>query len=371
LRSPTQGRSGFKTHEDVERVFKPGTKAFAKSEETDWAGKMGPGVAMVESDRVTLDLLTSFPEVGTGDDPLAKHDFGRVELVLEQPGGARVTIGPVAYDRQTYEADAGVVELPLPAEVAPLLAEGSLLLVDAAGTVLLREIEVVQVETDDRNVYMDLEHVDGKPIAAGTMELRAFWKGQPIQSALTVGLQLFEDVMKPGTANSLNPLVVTACELTEGPTGWEESVVIPPGGRAPVTITSEKPGCFKVRFLPPPMKPDDAPLFQVEFFGNYRVLPFDDYSHLPDNAITWPFVWNEVFKYYAVMYPVMSLIIPWGPANIPYDPDRVVQFASLIREAVDVSRLGTALAMPITRELSAGKRALVQRWCALQLGDST
>jgi hypothetical protein len=359
-----------KTHEDVERVFKPGTKAFAKSEETDWAGKMGPGVAVIESDRVTLDLLTSFPEIGSGAERLAKHDFGTVDLVLEQPDRTRVTIGPVAYDRHTYEAQAGVVELPLPPEVASLLAEGSLLLVDAAGTVLLREIEVVQVETDDRNVYLDLEHRDGSPIATGTMELRAFWKGQPIQSEVTVGLQLFEDVMKPGSANSLNPLVVTACELTERATGAQESVVIPPGGRAPVTITSEKPGCFKVRFLPPPMKPDDTPMFQVEFFGNYRVLPFDDYSHVPDDAVTWPFVWNEVFKYYAIMYPVMSLIIPWGPANIPHDPDRVVQFASLIREAVDASRLGTALAMPITRELSAGKRALVQRWCELQLNGS-
>jgi hypothetical protein len=355
-----------KTHEDVERVFKPGSKAFAQSEQTEWAAKMGPAVAVVEADRVTLDLLTSFPEEG-GD--LAKHDFGPVELVLETDDGKQVGIGPVPYDRTTYENQAGVVEVALSPGLAPLLGDGSLRLV-AADTLLLREIEVVQVETDDRNLYLDLELVDGALEATGSMELRAFWKGEPIKSPVTVTLQHFEDVMKPGTANSVNPLVVTACELTEQPSGIEGSITIPAGGRAAVTITSTRPGCFKVRFLPPPMKPDDKPMFQVEFFGSYRTLPFNDYSHVPDEDITWPFLYEHVFKYYAVMYPVMSLIMPWGPSNMPYDPDRVVQFASLIRMAVDESHVGTALAMPVTRELSAGKRTLVQRWCDLQLGDS-
>ena len=359
-----------KTHEDLERVFKPHTKAFAQAQQIDWPTRVWPAVAVVDSERVTLDLLSTFPEDGSGGDPLAKHDFGSAQLVLEQPDGGRVTMGPVKYDRTTYEAQAGVVEVPIPPGVAPLLPDGSLLLVDGAGIVLLREIEVVQVETDDRNVYMDMEQVDGQLMATGTMELRAFSKGEPIQSPVTVGLQLFEDVMKPGRANSVNPLVVTACELVEQPTGMEDSVTIPAGGRATVTITSAKRGCFKLRFLPPPMKPNDNPLWQFEFFGNYRVLPFSDYSDVPDEEVTWPFVYQEVFSYYAILYPVMSLIIPWGPSSTPHDPDRVVQFASLIHQAVDETRVGTALAMPITRELSAGKRALVQRWCDLQLRDS-
>jgi hypothetical protein len=63
----------------------------------------------------------------------------------------------------------------------------------------------------------------------------------------------------------------------------------------------------------------------------------------------------------------MSTIIPWGPENTPHDQQRVAQFAALIREAVDERRLGTALQMPITRELSAGKRELLKRWCAREL----
>jgi hypothetical protein len=49
------------------------------------------------------------------------------------------------------------------------------------------------------------------------------------------------------------------------------------------------------------------------------------------------------------------------------DPERVAQFASLIRDAIDESRLGTTLEMPITRELSAGKWSLLKRWCDRQL----
>ena len=373
----------LKTHEDMERVYQTGTKMHDQAENTKWASRVGPAVATVEPDRVTLDLLTTFPEQtvlpGSTEpaegvrlySPLDKHNFGPAQLIIEQADGTRTTVGSVAYDRQTYESQAGVVEVPLSPEVAPLLNAGSMLLVAGDGMVLLQEVDVVQVETDDRNVYLDLQRVNGELVATGQLELRAFWKGQPIEDPVTVGLQYFEDVMDVGTANSLNPLVVTACEISDqlDPSQVPDEVTIPAGGRATISVTSKKPGCFKVRFVPPHFNAPSEPNFLVEFFGNYRVLPFDDYSDVPDERITAEFVYEEVFKYYAIMYPIMGQIIPWGPTNAPYDPDRIVQFASLIRQAVDKSRLGTAMAMPITRELSDGKRALVQRWCDLQLTD--
>jgi len=78
-----------------------------------------------------------------------------------------------------------------------------------------------------------------------------------------------------------------------------------------------------------------------------------------------------MLSYYALLYPAMSLINPWGPESTTTDRERVAQFASLLRQAVDESRIGTALAMPVTRELSAGKRALLQRWCDLQMRDAS
>jgi hypothetical protein len=322
-----------------------------------------------------LDLLTSFCEVDYG---LEKIDYGDVQLVLEYDDGTGKTetadIGTVHYDRTTYETLAGVVEVPIPpgSEAEKHIEDGWLRLVDSSDQLLLREIEVPQVETDDRSVYIDLPP-SGE--TTGTMRLHAFLKGQPIQEPVTVCLEVYEDVMHPGTANSIDPLVVYACELVENKAGGSSEVTIPAGGVADVTFKVSKPGCFKLRFVPPgfypPPKGQPNPNFAVEFFGNYRVLPPDDYSGVPDEQVTWPFVYQEVFQYYAVIHPVMSLIIPWGPGNSnELDPERITQFASAMKMSIDESRIGTALEMPITRELSAGKRALVQRWCDLQLTET-
>ncbi|MGH2719805.1 MAG: hypothetical protein ACRDJU_14695, partial [Actinomycetota bacterium] len=97
-------------------------------------------------------------------------------------------------------------------------------------------------------------------------------------------------------------------------------------------------------------------------------LPDDNqYASVPDAELTFAYIYREVFSYYSILYPVMSRIIPWGPVNTPHDPDRVAQFAALIADSISDERRGTTLEMPVTRELSAGKRALLQRWCNLQL----
>jgi hypothetical protein len=155
------------------------------------------------------------------------------------------------------------------------------------------------------------------------------------------------------------------------------SITIPGGGQAKLTIQPHAPGCYKIRFIPPGATkhnipssgcPEATPDFTIEFYSNYRVLPTDDYSSYTDEQINnWPFMFEHVFGYYALFYPVMSTIIPWGPKNAPEDEERVREFAALMKYVVDEKLLKSPLAMPITRELSAGKRKLIQRWCDLQL----
>ena len=359
---PGSAARRVKSHEDVDRV----TRAAAADADGDaWAARVWPAASVVDGDRITLDLLTTFPEVGGPHHSVDKHDVGPVTLTLDTPTGP-IEIGPVAYDRATYESQAGVVELTVPPEAAPHLADSDLVLM-AGSRALLHEIDIMQVETDDLAVYMDLAPVDGALRATADIELRAFRRGEPISEPETIGLQYFVDEMIPGQLNSLNPLVVTACEVVDRPIGTVEEIEIPAGGRQTLTLVTDRPGCFKVRFLPKPMQPGADPNFAVEFFTCYRALPHDDYSHVSDKDLTWSYLHENVVQYYAIMYPVMSRIIPWGPTSTPTDPDRVVQFASLMREAVDESRIGTALQMPITRELSQGKRELIKRWCDLQL----
>lgn len=390
---PVPVAMNVRTHGDVEQLHEPGTHLHAESKMVPCVHNMGPAVAVVEDDRVVLDLLTAFPEAGCAPgfagDALAKHDFGRVllQLVYGDPDDPEMaTLGDVSYDRKAYEALAGVWEVPFDpsSEAAKHLGDGFLELRDADGNVLLREIEVAQLETDDRAIYLDLEPSEGggAPIAAGSLTLRAFYKGEPITEPLDVRVQFWADVMTPGEVNSVNPLVVMACVLTteQDSTGtyslvgasrssdgsWD--VTIPAGGELELRFTADTPGCFKLRFIAPGMTivPAQQPAFAVEYYTNVRALPYDDYSHVPDEELTLQFVYDEVLAYFSILYPVMSEIIPWGPDNTPHDPERVAQFAALMSMAVDESRLGTALQMPITRDLSAGKRALLQRWCALQ-----
>jgi hypothetical protein len=378
----------IRTHKDVEQASTPGTKLHAAVAKQENTAGMAPAVAVVDGASVVLDLLTSFPEAGDPDNPFAKQDFGAValELAYDGPQGPTTAVlGPVQYDRATYESLAGVWEVAFDpsSEAGQHVAGGVLQLRDADGNVLLRETAVAQVETDDRAVYLDLAPANGgPPRAAGSVLLRAFAKGEPITEPLPVQVQFWIDVMTPGEVNSINPLVVMSCYLnnaadtagryavvgsSDDPSGTFD-VTIPAGGELELAFTADVAGCVKLRFIAPGMTIDATaqPNFAVEYYANVRVLPYDDYSAVPDEKLTFDFVYEEVLSYFSILYPIMSTIIPWGPANTPHDPDRVAQFAALMSAAVDESRLGTALQMPITRDLSAGKRVLLQRWCELQ-----
>src|SRR4029079_7782476 len=72
-------------------------------------------------------------------------------------------IGPVPYDMETYLANAGIVEIPVPKGMAPLIASGTLQ-IDApqapfvpgtpAAPLLVESTRVA--ETDDRATYITL-----------------------------------------------------------------------------------------------------------------------------------------------------------------------------------------------------------------------
>lgn len=359
-----------KTHEDVERIVRPNTGLQALAASTPCERKMGPAAAVVEGNQVVLDLSTAFPEIGcapgTSGDPNAKHDFGVVNLEVVHEGTTTV-LGPVHYDLDTYRCLGGVWAVDFEGSGAEV-ADGWLQLRAGDGAVLLQETDVPLVVTDDQAVYLDLVNSEGAHQARGSADLRVFDKGEPRSAPLELTVEVWADTQELGTANSVNPLVITATVLADVQVPGGSTFCVPAGGRAEVPITGEAAGCYKLRYITPGMHVDEQnPNFAVEYFSCYRILPWDDYSEVPDDELTFDLVYREVFGYYAILYPVMSKIIPWGPDNTPSDPERVAQFASLILDAIDESRRGTTLEMPITRELSAGKRALLQRWCERQL----
>ncbi|HWQ12916.1 MAG TPA: hypothetical protein VNL77_08950 [Roseiflexaceae bacterium] len=369
-------RPHIKTHEDLEHLW----RGRAAAPQTPAAPGIGPAVAVVDLERqtVALDLLSTFPEAAPDD--MTKFDFGPVSLRLSHTAAdgtqQDVVVGPVAYDRASYETFGGVVEVPLAGrdDVAPLLDAGRIWLCrDADGAALLREIATVQVETDDRCVYLQ----EGEPT---TITVRVFERGRPSERAVRLRIQQWRDYNRPEPVDeTTTPPTVTAAFF-----GYERvrrgdpdllvapAITAPPGGVARLRLRPRRPGSYKLRFIPPGAAVDPThPDWGTEFFANLRVLPDDDYSGVGDETIaSWSFMYQEVFGYYTLMYPMMATIIPWGPHDAPDDPERVRTFAALIRQFVDEQVLDSPMYMPITRELSAGKRRLIQRWCELQLGPA-
>ncbi|HZS91367.1 MAG TPA: hypothetical protein VFE42_28230 [Chloroflexota bacterium] len=397
LDAPTKHH--VKGHSDLERLWEGSEKqvgpraASAAGTTSTLPYVPGPAVAMVDHERriVTLDLLSTFLETGkrdpaSGSVDLSKIDIGPVRLALSYADAhgqtQYVDIGEVPYDRKTYEDRAGVVEVSFAgqAEVIAHIEQGTLLLCHdpdphLPDRIVLQEVDVPVVETDDRCVYVNQ---DGQ----ASITVRVSQKGLPITEPLTVELEQWHDlrsVTDAPTDESKLPVVVrpritwTKVEPDDPACAIPATITVPAGGEGQIALAprgTASPGCYKVRFIPPGL--GDGPergKFDptIEFFANIRVLPADDYSDVPDEKICWDYVYKEVFSYYAVLYPIMSTIMPWGPGDAPYNRHKVREFASLIRRFVDRSNLASTMYMPITRELSDGKRALVQRWCDLQM----
>ncbi len=47
-------------------------------------------------------------------------------------------------------------------------------------------------------------------------------------------------------------------------------------------------------------------------YAGFRVLPDDDYSHHDHKTrVGWPFMYEHVFRYYRLIYPAMSNVVPF------------------------------------------------------------
>jgi hypothetical protein len=127
----------------------------------------------------------------------------------------------------------------------------------------------------------------------------------------------------------------------------------PPGGIPPVFV----PGG-------PPMSITSA------FYCTVRVMPFDNdlplafsdlwnATHDPQQA--WDFVYGNILSLYSLLFPVMKY---YGSLDLG-DQQAVDQNIDLILQLTDASMLDSSVYMPATRDLSAGKRTVLQMYGAL------
>ena len=120
-------------------------------------------------------------------------------------------------------------------------------------------------------------------------------------------------------------------------------------------------GVFAFTGTPPTNLPQANFPFPNYFYFCVRVLPFDDELErdTPDSALTWSFIYSNVLRTFDLIYPAMSQVRNLD--SLPVVEGMAVQ----IKAAVALSTFESTLYMPITRDLSAGKRKLLQRFINL------
>jgi len=375
------------------------------------AGNITLGEAMANVDAtnqiVTLDVISTFPECNVATNE--KLALGNMELVLLPATGSPIPIGPIPNDQQTYESGGGLVEIdyassPNLAAIEQNLATGVLAIQGLAPSqILLAELPGIDIQTDDRAVYFQetTPGQGGGPAVPGTaiMTINVFEKGALASNETTVNLEYWmcqKDYVNPDKPMVPVPLQTTPPQPTlgryftvagatalpntsyflpyygGGPQTVEvmtDQVTVPAGGVLTLRLTAVRPGVSAIRFLDAGQTPA-APNFAWDnvFYAMVRILPTDDFSSYTDQQINnWPFIYANVFCYFSVLYPIMSTFIPWGPEEAPRDPEKVKAFANNILQFTDPGFWDSTLYMPITREMSAGRRTLLARWCQLNM----
>ena len=363
------------------------------------------GITLANLDLVnevaSLDCVSTFPECNVKSN--TKFSLGPMTLDLLNNNGGRITLGTIPYDQTTYETYAGLVEIPLSnhpqlAEIKAAVASSFLAIHSTnLNADLLTESTGLDIQTEDRAIYFDAQTLTNwndpseQPVA-GTAQvtIRVFLQDQPVQNEVQVNLEYWmcdKSQINPSkpqvnvpsryfTVAGATQLADTVYPDPNNPNGTinviTDQVTIPANSNGTLTLnlTALRPGTSLIRFVDPTL-PQVTPGFVWDncSYSCVRILPFDDYRAIPDSQIDeWSYIYANFFNYFALLYPIMSRVIPWGPLDAPNNPDTVKQFASNLRSFTNPINWNSTIYMPITRDLSAGKRALLWRWCALQGG---
>jgi hypothetical protein len=102
-----------------------------------------------------------------------------------------------------------------------------------------------------------------------------------------------------------------------------------------------------------------------EFYTFVRVLPYDDFASISDDAIDFKLIYDNVFRYYRLILPAMNKRLNMGDPDIWCRPTA----ARYLLRTTDLAIWDTPAYMPRTRDLSSPRRALLQRFCRRVLAE--
>jgi hypothetical protein len=288
-------------------------------------------------DRLVIDLGNSIPLMAVGGDVAGPSSLNAVILGPQGP----ITL-PTVLDvsKAASAVNSGVCEVALTPEQAKLLERRPLGLVAAGDTTLL-----LNEPLDGRYVNVEPFSMRLNPGQYGTVTLYAREFGRPL-----VGLEL--------------------------PIGFDYQQFAPANTPAkalhfPTTVTTQPNGEVKIEIaagVPQPLPERRAFIdSQVYFLGGeweawgqisalsqaaISVLVFDEAP--PNDHATWADV-QPILNQYAVLYPAMK-------ARLDLSSYEAVSASSAeVMEVISLP-IDDPAHMPVTRDLSASRRALIQTW---------
>ena len=340
---------------------------------------LGPIAAWVDevNHNVVLDFSSTIPEVSgissspSFDNDLKKMNYGDLTLTVKS-GGQELTVGRIAYDRYNrtaYEFSGGIIEVPFyPHLVDPLRdTNGALRLygtIDGVQTPLSDEITWAAVSTEDRCVYL---HVN----ETVSYRIRPLWKGRPMphQSIPLTVTQWKFTTDNSDPAKLVIKLLEQVCVVAQPAV---QTYFTDADGYITMSLTGVQPGAVMLRYQAPgdhfdvnQGAPKGGPRVPRNFYFGFvsyncfRVLPADNFDELPNDQVTWDFVYKNVIRYFYLIYPAMFVRLAFQNEEVAR------QNAGNIDQFVDKSTWHSTSYMPVSRDLSDGKRKLLQRWCRL------
>ncbi|HTU18553.1 MAG TPA: hypothetical protein VMG10_10875 [Gemmataceae bacterium] len=366
------------------RYLKPAT-SFVNPYRPDKPYYLSPCVAVVDADskRICLDAANCLPEDGPEGH---KYSLGDVTLGIRQATqpdkdpstntNPVLPIGTLRNDRETYRQQGGIYDVSYehltPEQQALLDDDGQeLVLQTTSGGVLLCETEYM-VESDCSCNYLDELPPDK---TWDDEDVRQELHAQP-SLALRGEVDLY--VRRRGKLPT-GPTTLRVEQWMTTPTGFTDQYGV---YRYPVllgteTLTlegakgrlrlrpSQGAGMRMFRLVPPGLwpqriAPDTLAALQFqEFFVDVRVLPYDDYSQLSDEQLTWERIYDEIFRYYSLILPAMSEYLDVTDASIWETPTA----ARYVMRMTDPKLWDYYNYMPRTRDLSKYRRELLWRFC--------
>jgi len=317
------------------------------------------GTAFVEINaaarRMTVDFGDLVPE---RDKDLSKDDVGAIALVA-QDGDTSVpllAIQPADYAQPAYEREAGLFDVDLvhlTTDQWTAVQRGTLQ-VTAQATVAMVEVPLVVV-VEDRDIYAD----QGDDVS---ISIRVMQRGLPAPVGTQVLVEVYD--LGDGATKLRGTLAVDAA--------GHATAVVPAAGSPSIVAVA-----FRA-FLAGEPEPAGALVDPTDLNATVnscaliRTLPFDDKleADTNDSQLTWSWVHENILSVWSVTNPVMARTS--GPSiNKPlHDRATMEQHAARIKKVIARGNIESDSYMPVTRDLSRGKRRLLERWCDLVIAGT-